>query len=132
MTPISIEQGFDLLTDAGRSRAEQYLRKEKPDLIVAEWMCDPFSQMQNINLAKGGLTAEIIDWTAKEERWQRRVNKGHWLGEQPEKCGSWNLSATQEMQQENYNIVFDMCSEQAAALKDPPTGRPIHEPVHGE
>ena len=44
MTPISIEQGFNLLTDSGRSRAEQYLRKEKPDLIVAEWMCDPFSQ----------------------------------------------------------------------------------------
>ena len=46
MTPISIEQGFNLLTDSGRSRAEQYLRKEKPDLVVAEWMCDPFSQWQ--------------------------------------------------------------------------------------
>ena len=53
MTPISIEQGYDLLTDVGRSQAERYLRKEKLDLIVAEWMCDPFSQIQNINLAKG-------------------------------------------------------------------------------
>ena len=60
MTPISIEHGFDLLTHAGRQKAETYLRKEKPDLIVAEWMCDPFSSMQNINLAKGGLTAEKI------------------------------------------------------------------------
>ena len=60
MTPISIEQGFDLLTETGRNKAEEYLRKEKPDLIVAEWMCDPFSQMQNVNLGKGGLTAERI------------------------------------------------------------------------
>ena len=96
LTPISIEQGFDLLTESGRQKAEQYLRKEKPDLIVAEWMCDPFSSMQNINVAKGGLTAEkilekrrtrakLIDWIAKQERWQRTRN-AHWLGEQPERC----------------------------------------------
>ena len=46
LTPISIEQDFDLLTDSGRSRAETYLHKEKLDLIVAEWMCDPFSSWQ--------------------------------------------------------------------------------------
>ena len=60
LTPISIEHGFDLLTPTGRQKAETYLRKEKPDLSVAEWMCDPFSSMQNINIAKGGLTAEKI------------------------------------------------------------------------
>ena len=36
MTPISIEHGFDLLTDKGRREGEEYIRKEKPDLIVAE------------------------------------------------------------------------------------------------
>ena len=71
--------------------------------------------------------AKLIDWTAKQERWQRDVNKGHWLGEQPEKCGSWNLRQTQEMQRENYNNVFDMCNEDAAGLKDLPTNRPIRK-----
>ena len=82
MTPISIEQGFDLLTEMGRRNAEQYIRQEKPDLIVAEWMCDPYSQKQNIYFAKGGLTeakildmrksnAKLVDWIAKQERWQR-------------------------------------------------------------
>ena len=101
-------------------------------------MCDPYSTMQNNNLAKGGLTearildmrkshAKLVDWIAKQERWQREVNKGHWLGEQPEKCGSWNLRATQEMQRDNFNTVFDMCNEDAAGLKDPPTHRPIRK-----
>ena len=50
-----------------------------------------------------------------------------WLGEQPERCGSWDLRATQEMQRENWNTVFDMCNEDAAGLKDPPTGQPIRK-----
>ena len=58
LTPLSIEQGFDLLTQAGRDAAEKVLRTEKPDLIVGEWMCDPFSQMQHMNISKGGLTAK--------------------------------------------------------------------------
>ena len=32
-----------------------------------------------------------------------------------------------EMQDENYNTVFDMCNEEAAGLKDPSTGRPIRK-----
>ena len=101
-------------------------------------MCDPFSQMQNINLSKGGLIAQnvlekrqthskLVNWIAKQERWQRTVNKSHWLDEQRETCGSWDLTATQEMQRENFNTVFDMCNEKAAALKDPPTKRPIRK-----
>ena len=138
MTPISVEQGFDLLTETGRNKAERHLREQKPDLIIAQWMCDPFSSRQNVNIARGGITAENIlekrkthtklnDWIARQERWQRTQNKGHWLGEQPQTCGSWKLQSTQEMQQENYNIVFDMCNEGAAALVDPPTGLPIRK-----
>ena len=47
MTPISIEQGFDLLTPKGRDDAERYLKQEAPDLIIAEWMCDPWCSMQS-------------------------------------------------------------------------------------
>ena len=72
-----------------------------------------------MNIGEGGLTAEkilekrkshskLINWIARQERWQRKRN-GHWLGEQPERCGSWSLGATQEMQRENWNTVFDMC-----------------------
>ena len=138
MTPISIEQGFDLLTETGRRNAERYIQQEQPDLIVAEWMCDPYSKIRNVNFAKGGLTeakildmrkshAKLVAWIAKQERWQREVNKGHWLGEQPEKCGSWNLRATQEMRRGNYNTVFDMCNADAAGLKDPQANRPIRK-----
>ena len=57
-TPTSIEQWYDVLTEQGRKSAESYLRQEKPDLIVAEWMCDPFNKLHNINISKGGLTAD--------------------------------------------------------------------------
>ena len=53
LTPLSIEQGYDLLTQDGRDRAEKVLRIEKPALTVGEWMCDPFSQVQNLNIGKG-------------------------------------------------------------------------------
>ena len=52
LTPISIETGFDLLTAEGRLKAENYLKREKPDLIIGEWMCGPFSQFQSINMAR--------------------------------------------------------------------------------
>ena len=78
--------------------------------------------MQNINLSKGGDLrnrilhaqrehAKVSAWIAKIERWQRKVNKGMWVGEQPKACGSWNLRCTQEMQRENYNTCLDMCTE---------------------
>ena len=35
-TPVSIEHGYDLLTGHVRRKAEQYIHKEKPDLIVGE------------------------------------------------------------------------------------------------
>ena len=57
---MSIEQGYNLLTQDGRDRAEKVLRTEKSDFIVGEWMCDPFSQIQSINIGKGGMTAEKI------------------------------------------------------------------------
>ena len=121
LTPISIETGFDLLTVMGRLKAENYLRREKPDLIIGEWMCGPFSQFQNINMAKGPewmtkilelrkAHMKVSAWIARQERWQRLENKGHWIGEQPARCGSWNLKCLQEMQEENYNTYFDMCS----------------------
>ena len=52
LTPISIETGFGLLTSTGRLKEENYLRRETPDLIIGEWMCGPFSQFQNINMAR--------------------------------------------------------------------------------
>ena len=41
MVPISIENGFDLYTHSGRDKAWDYLVAEEPDVIIAEWMCDP-------------------------------------------------------------------------------------------
>ncbi len=49
---ITIETGFDLLTDRGRQLAWKRLVKGKPDVIVFEFMCDPWSVMQNVSLAK--------------------------------------------------------------------------------
>ena len=60
MAPISIEHGYDLYTKDGRDRAEHDIRIGKPDLIVAQWMCGPHSNLQHVNIAKGGLTADKI------------------------------------------------------------------------
>ena len=40
-TPISVEHGFNLLTTEGRNKAERYLKTEKLDFIVGEWMRGP-------------------------------------------------------------------------------------------
>ena len=48
-TPVSIEHDFDVLTPEGRRRREEYIYREKPDLIVGEWMCGPFSSPNHIN-----------------------------------------------------------------------------------
>ena len=72
-------------------------------------MCSPFSSIQPLNLAKGGELrnrilqeqrehAKLSAWIAKLECWQRTANKGMWIGEQPDGCGSWKLGCTQEMQ----------------------------------
>ena len=52
-TPVSIEHGYDVLTESGRRKAEKYIHHEKPDLIVGEWMCSPFSSLQHINMSNG-------------------------------------------------------------------------------
>ena len=85
--PIKSETGYNLLTKSGRKKADKYLESEKPDLIVAEWMCSPFSSTQNFNLGKGGAVRERIlqeqrkhkkvnIWIAEKEKWQREFNKG--------------------------------------------------------
>ena len=105
-TPVSIEHGFDLLTPQGRKKGAEYIYKEKLDLIVGEWMCSPFSSLQNLNLAKGGELrdrvlhdqrehAKVSAWISQIEKWQRKVNKGMWIGELPHKCGSWKLQCLQ-------------------------------------
>ena len=58
--PITIETGYDLLTKRGRDDAFAKLQTMLPDFIVAEWMCDLWSNIQNINLAKDGDTAQTI------------------------------------------------------------------------
>ena len=103
-TPVSIEHGFDVLTVQGRKRAEQYIYQEKPDLLIGEWMCGPFSSLQHINKSKSPELcnkivreqrehAKLAAWIAKIEKWQTQENKGLWVGEQPHKCGSWDLPA---------------------------------------
>ena len=54
-TPVSIEHGYDILTASGRKHAEDCIYSEEPDMIVGEWMCGPFSSMQNTNLGKSWL-----------------------------------------------------------------------------
>ena len=98
-------------------------------------MCSPFSSMQSINLSKGGELrdkvlhdqrehAKVSAWISQIERWQRKVNKGMWIGEQPHKCGSWNLQSLQEMQRESYNACMDMCTEDP---KDPYNSLPYRK-----
>ena len=74
--PITIETGYNLLTKSGRKKADKYLAAEKPDLIVAEWMCSPFSSTQNLNLGKGGALRERI---LQEQRKHTKVNL--WIAE---------------------------------------------------
>ena len=57
LDPITLETGFDLLTESGRQKAFRHLVNVDPDVIVGEWMCDPFSQMQNINRCKSRILA---------------------------------------------------------------------------
>ena len=70
LTPVSIEHGFDVLTPDGRKRGEEYMYKHKPDLIVGEWMCSPYSSMQHINMAK---SPELHNKILQEQREHAKV-----------------------------------------------------------
>ena len=128
LVPITIETGFDLYTEKGRKEGWKKLMKDLPDLIVAEWPCDPHCSWTHLNLARGGTMASniraaqdrvapSIKWIAKVERWQRQRNK-FFVAEQPSNCGSWKLPDLQEMQRENWSTILDMCQY---GLKDPLT-----------
>ena len=131
LPPLTIETGYDLLTTDGRSRAKAQLCKDLPDVIVAEWPCDPFCSWTHVNKGKGDETEQrilekqqahipLIKWIADIEKWQ--TNRGKiFVGEQPSSCASWKLAATQDMQRRNYNTILDMCQ---FGLKDPFDKRP--------
>ena len=132
--PITIETGYDLLTKRGRDDAFAKLQTILPDLIVAEWMCDPWSNIQNINLAKGGDTAQkildkreihshLLQWFAKVEQWQRKRG-AHWLAEKPHGALSWKQQCMLAIQDENYNAIADLCNWD---FKDPESSKPYRK-----
>ena len=46
LEPITLESGFDLLTQKGRAEAMAYLEKERPDVVVFAWPCTPWTRMR--------------------------------------------------------------------------------------
>ena len=76
-TPVSIEHGYNLLTKEGRDAGERYIKRQKPDLLVGEWMCGPFSSMQNLNLGKGGKLADKF-WKSNDNTRKYRNGLPRW------------------------------------------------------
>ena len=58
VSSIQLKVHQNLTRGKGRRRGGEYFYKHKPDLIVGEWMCSPFSKMKDINMAK---TPELCD-----------------------------------------------------------------------
>ena len=129
--PVTIETGYDLLLKKDRDRAEEYIKNELPDVIVAEWPCGPNSILQNINKARDPeLAAKIeaeqaqlvpmISWIAKIEEWQNGHGK-FFIAEQPSTCLSWKLPSLQAMQRRGFSTILDMCQ---FGLQDPYSKKP--------
>ena len=59
-SPITIETGFDLLTENGRKKGFLYLQQHLPDVIIAEWPCDPFCSWVKVNAGKGPEIAQKL------------------------------------------------------------------------
>ena len=79
-TPVSIEHGFDVLTPEGRRHGEEYIHRERPDLVVGEWMCGPFSSLIHVSMGKSDELKEKILREqrdhAKVSAWIARISVG--------------------------------------------------------
>ncbi len=93
--------------------------KEKPDVIVFEFTCDPWSLIQNVNIAKSEEFAAqvrlvrtrrlaMLRWIARVQSWQER-RRAHFLVENPSTSLAWKQFCMRAMQEENYVTITDLC-----------------------
>ena len=59
MEPVDLMSGWDLRRPVDRKKALEYIRREKPEVIVAAWPCTKFSQMQNLNVRHPGYVEKL-------------------------------------------------------------------------
>ena len=59
-TPISLETGVDLFEHAHRAKALEYIAAEDPGLTVLAPPCDPWSQIQNLNMSRPGVMNKLL------------------------------------------------------------------------
>ncbi len=133
-SPITIETGFDLLTECGRQLAWRRLMQDKPDVIVFEFMCDPWSLIQNVNIAKSEDFAQrlrterirhlaMLRWVGRVQQWQVRRH-GQFLVENPSTSLVWKQFCLRRMQSDHYVTLADLCQ---FGWKDPETKLPYRK-----
>ncbi len=101
--PILYGKEFDFLTKVGRQRAEDQIKKNDPDLIVAQWIGNILSltrqHSQRFLIAK---TKTMLQWLQELWTWQRDRGK-LWIGEHPSNVQLWKETAIRRMLSDSWS-----------------------------
>ena len=131
LAPISIETGYDLLTQDGVSRARDKILLEDPDLVVLAFPCAPWSVLQHLQNAE--VKAANRDRQAKhrpflefaEEVAQHQMAKGkYFVLENPAASAAFREAPLVELASRDGvgSAKFDMCTQE---LREPESGLPL-------
>lgn len=113
---MDLTTGWNFDTQIDRQRAEEYVTKEKPMLLVSSPMCTAFSQLQRLNAAGLHSTEKMrraishMEFVTKLYRLQ--INAGRlFLHEHPASASSWQLNCIMKIADKE-NVVIstaDLC-----------------------
>ena len=126
-TPISLETGVDLFERAHREKALEYIAAEDPDLTVLAPPCDPWSQIQNLNMSRPGVLKKLLQKRRRhkvllqfcKDVYTDRTSKGKVvLLEQPSRSLMLQQPEIMPLVKRDGKTDFDMC---AFNLRDPYT-----------
>ena len=134
--PISLETGFNLLTEAGQREAFEYIQHAQPSMLAFAWPCTYWSCLQNLNVGKRKDEA-----TYRKERERHRtmmlpfvrrcalfqLERGnHFFGENPLTSLAFQEPPIRDIMNRMHVVEVDMCVH---GLCCPETGQPIKKPT---
>jgi hypothetical protein len=105
--PIVYGKEFDLLSTSGRKKAEEQIKKSKPDLIVAQWIGDILSKTKDhtgkeFSFSKRRQVRPMLQWMQEMWTWQKERGK-LWMGEHPSKVQMWKEVSIRRMLNDSWS-----------------------------
>jgi hypothetical protein len=130
--PISLEPGFDLLTQHGHKEAFEYVQHVRPSVLAFAWPCTWWSPLQNLNEDEGAFLQMLekhrcmmLPFVHRLALFQQQCGH-HFFGENPLASRALKEPPTQAILDWCHLVAVDMCVH---GLCCPETGQLIKKPT---